>query len=643
MRRVLQRCGPVPCNCPEGEDGTLLQRTADESSHAEHRGVPQVVHQVLRSPGQPLSNDTRQYYEPLFGQDFSRVRVHVGPMAAESARAVNARAFTVGTDIVLGGVTRPEATARDKWVMAHELTHVIQQDGGRPAHAELTLGEAGSPAEREADVAAAHVARGDAVVVRGRRSARVVRRQLSCPELISPADATVVSGIGIPAHDAIEEYFRDVVGSNFWHHEIPGSSSRPVRTEDRDERRRRSRRGIEQVDPQVIGGRAGPGYPDLGLRDARTLEVAEVKPAILSYGPTGGLVEGIGQLAKYVLKGNAPENRDWRAAQRPRIDLVSPMQTSRVTWPSSLTTAGGRKIAVGWCLPGLVGYRPLSAEEAETILCGVSDQKAIDKFLNVALDGALGAVDRFIDSSVDQLLTRRIQTMSIREGLALLGRYGRDLLQDFLTSQLGPGGEAVLETTIRGVIGAPGMELVEALAGGLTSDQLIDGAALLIEQQIGPQFEALLRAAALQLKTRLLTDVRRYLKDRLRTYVQESLAAVCAAAAVGATISVAQVLKRFTQDLGKRFGEAIVEVALALAAELAREVAKGIAYAVLIAIAIVAVIFFLPEILAALAVVGEFTLAAGAALAALGPRLAPLLQQLVQIVLGSVPTLEAAL
>src|SRR5262245_53514886 len=64
--------------------------------------VPPVVHDVLRSPGQPLDPATSAFFEPRFAHDFSQVRVHTDTKAAESARAVNARAYTVGRDVVFG-------------------------------------------------------------------------------------------------------------------------------------------------------------------------------------------------------------------------------------------------------------------------------------------------------------------------------------------------------------------------------------------------------------------------------------------------------------------------------------------------------------------------------------------------------------
>jgi hypothetical protein len=507
--------------------------------------------------------------------------------------------------------------------------HVVQQHGGASRDESLSVGAADSPAEHEADDVAARVARGAPVGVRRRGPASVLRRQLSCPELIAPTDTQAVRGIGTPAHDAIEQHVRSTVGSSFWKQPIPGASSTPGRTEDRDERRRRSRTGTERVSPQVIGGRAGPGTPDLGLRDGRTLEVAEVKPAILSYGPVGGLIEGEAQLLRYVLAGNSRENRPWRADQRPRVDLVSPMQPSRVTWPRSLTTADGRRIAAGWCLPGLVGYRPLSAEEAETIVCGVSDRAGIDRFLNLALGSAQATVDRFIDESVDPLLTRRIQTLSIREGVTLLARYARGALRNFVASQLPVSPDVLLDVV-------PGGDVLRMLG----DDEVVDAAATWIEEQV--KDVAALRAIVLQVKTELLTRVRQQLKQRLRTYLQETLTAVCAAAAVGAVVSVAQLLKRLAQDMVRMFGEAVVTVAVEWATAVAAALAKAILTGILVAIAIAVLLFFLPEIVVALAAAGEFLVAAGGAAAALGPRLAPMIENLVDVVLRTAPALQGA-
>jgi uncharacterized protein DUF4157/protein-glutamine gamma-glutamyltransferase-like protein len=92
--------------------------------------VPPVVRDVLRSAGQPLDADTRAFMEPRFGFDFSRVRIHADGQAAEAARAVHARAFTLGRDVVFATGRHAPATVAGRQLLAHELTHVVQQQAG---------------------------------------------------------------------------------------------------------------------------------------------------------------------------------------------------------------------------------------------------------------------------------------------------------------------------------------------------------------------------------------------------------------------------------------------------------------------------------------------------------------------------------
>ena len=77
-----------------------LQRSATRTDKVCE--VPPIVYDVISDPGQPLDESTRAYFEPRFGADFSNVRVHTGKKAAESAEAVNAKAYTVGDNVVFG-------------------------------------------------------------------------------------------------------------------------------------------------------------------------------------------------------------------------------------------------------------------------------------------------------------------------------------------------------------------------------------------------------------------------------------------------------------------------------------------------------------------------------------------------------------
>jgi len=91
--------------------------------------IPPIVYEVLHSPGQPLDPATRASVEPRFGHDFSKVRVHTDTKSSESAQAVKARAYTVGSNIVFGEREYSTRTMAGTELLAHELTHVIQQEG----------------------------------------------------------------------------------------------------------------------------------------------------------------------------------------------------------------------------------------------------------------------------------------------------------------------------------------------------------------------------------------------------------------------------------------------------------------------------------------------------------------------------------
>jgi len=122
----------------EEEEEELLQ-TKRQSQRQVEGGTetpsetPAIVHEVLRSPGQPLDASTRAFMEPRFGHDFSQVRVHTNAKAVESARAVNALAYTVEKDVVFGAGQYEPATSEGRRLLAHELTHVVQQRQ-TPAH-----------------------------------------------------------------------------------------------------------------------------------------------------------------------------------------------------------------------------------------------------------------------------------------------------------------------------------------------------------------------------------------------------------------------------------------------------------------------------------------------------------------------------
>jgi hypothetical protein len=151
----------------QGEDSGLLRRSALSPAAGGEDSfgvVPPIVHDVLRSAGQPLDAPTRALLEPHFGHDFSQVRVHADGKAADSARAVNASAYTVGRDLVFGAGQYAPRSAEGRQLIAHELTHVIQQGNGAGSGQRVAGGirvnEPGDAYERQAEAMAASVAHG---------------------------------------------------------------------------------------------------------------------------------------------------------------------------------------------------------------------------------------------------------------------------------------------------------------------------------------------------------------------------------------------------------------------------------------------------------------------------------------------------
>lgn len=106
----------------------LVQRRASSGAIGVAETSPS-VHKVLNSPGQPLDTTTRAFFEPRFGHDLSEVRVHSNTAAEQSARDVNAHAYTVGHNIVFGAGQFVPGTHDGRRLIAHELTHIVQQLG----------------------------------------------------------------------------------------------------------------------------------------------------------------------------------------------------------------------------------------------------------------------------------------------------------------------------------------------------------------------------------------------------------------------------------------------------------------------------------------------------------------------------------
>ena len=166
MRRAERQASDVPAS--------RAIRTGPPHTHA----VSVLTQRVVDAPGQTLDHSTRSLMESRFNHDFSRVRIHADEQAAQSARAMGARAWTSGNQIAFGPGRFSPHTESGRRLLAHELAQVVQQQvpAGSATHRPERIGIAGSAQEREADVAAEQFARGGSPTVRERGVPSTVQR-----------------------------------------------------------------------------------------------------------------------------------------------------------------------------------------------------------------------------------------------------------------------------------------------------------------------------------------------------------------------------------------------------------------------------------------------------------------------------------
>lgn len=275
--------------------------------------APPIVHEVLGSSGQPLGTTERAFMEPRFGQDFSGVRVHTGAKAAESAAAVQARAYTVGNNIVFGG----NESASDLPVLAHELTHVVQQNGASPA----------------------------------------LQRLEYCEEFLENTRRPGITENPVRDSLAVEAAPLGTVEKEFC---IPGGSFDPYRPQGQD-----IDTIIRTLPKQCL---QGDGKADIAVLSSRTLQIIEVKEATWDT-DTGAPAAEI-QLRNYLDKADPnPElvTDLWRERGHTAdtITRFEGMPVTRLNLLPNPRLINGVWVELSWCADGIIVFRPYEEEEEE--------------------------------------------------------------------------------------------------------------------------------------------------------------------------------------------------------------------------------------------------------------------------------------
>ena len=175
-----ERCG----DCKKREK-MRLQRHANGS--ATPAIAPPIVDEVLHSPGQPMDAQTRALFEPRFDADFSGVRLHTDTRSEQSASAVNALAYAVGSHIVFGANQYAPQAETGRRLLAHELTHTLQQLPGNSSSIAIVDS---AQQEREAEAAAAGVFSRPPSVFRNSTTPTSLFRQKADPDRPPAVDRT---------------------------------------------------------------------------------------------------------------------------------------------------------------------------------------------------------------------------------------------------------------------------------------------------------------------------------------------------------------------------------------------------------------------------------------------------------------------
>jgi hypothetical protein len=129
IHRKCAACEAGGAICPKCEEEEKIKRKENSGGTAHASPAVHLQIAALRGGGQPLAPSVRAFFEPRFGRDFSGVRVHTDSQATESAKSIQARAFTAGQDMVFGTGEYATENQEGLRLLAHELTHVVQQGG----------------------------------------------------------------------------------------------------------------------------------------------------------------------------------------------------------------------------------------------------------------------------------------------------------------------------------------------------------------------------------------------------------------------------------------------------------------------------------------------------------------------------------
>jgi hypothetical protein len=495
----------------------------------------------------------KTFMEPRFAADFSSVRVHADAAAARSAESVHARAFTLGEHIVFAaGEYAPESSG-GRTLIAHELTHVLQQRGGM------------------------------------RRVQRAVTRGAGgCGPLDAiDEDDTGTRGAGSQAHAQIQSFLLPRVIPEV---EIPRATKQAIAST-----------GCQGPDIQ-------PGRADLYLRGGSTHEIAEIKPF------RRDMSHAVAETDHYMRRASQATDRffglgaqcpgsasgadDVSFARRIGISRLNPTFARMNGVLSSDTVIGAfdgdqaRTLKARLQAPGAVGYW-CTGGASNTYTCGVSEEETARYIDRIALAPAQSLLDEFIRVNVEQRLQRALQSRSLGDILSIAEQHFGSTIREQLRPLLGPAADTIISRASAEEIGR------------------------LIEEQIGPEARAIVTTLIRRFVSIVVAELRTAMRNALTSLIRETLLALCVGVPAVTLAELMDRLRQSLRESARSLipvavVAAAARIAATISAELATMVAELVAALGRALGAIGRALLFLAELLVrAVAVIVLLLLAAG--------------------------------
>ena len=478
----------------------------------------------LRGRGSPLPAAARSYFEPRFGRDFTPVRVHTGPQAASLARSIDAQAFTVNRDMVFGAGRYQPETPAGRRLLAHELTHVVQQSrgGGRsPAMSLLQrkttrgAGGCGPRTEIDEDNTGARNAGSKAhIQIQSFLFPKAIRPELEIPRATK-------SG-GKDSDTNCQPKTRHEGFADLWKHitDVQIGEIKPVGSSNKygvPQAEHYMRRGRQSVD-RLVG---------TGACRHQTAEVDDI-----DFSSRLGMI------------GPAFSRVRFRklAGVFPTSTVIGPFDGDRSrTLKAELTSPG----AIGyWCTGGA----------SETLPCDASG-KEIEDYIDSIFSAAEGVLDQFFDKRILEPLDKAFEDFDTEELLKLGNTHAGPAVRKAVADSLGLP-ESVIPTL---------------------DEATIKAIAKLIDSKLKGPSREMIRIILARLKNMIVGELKRLLKKSLRSLLRQAIAAICVGAPVVTLVRLLDELKKLLEQKAKELAPV---AAVAVAARIAVHIAKAIANAI---------------------------------------------------------------